>query len=138
MNEQTNEWSHDWSREFFLHSKFSEITMKNIWILIFSDFEERSGSNLSLIPRIIYHWLSNISLSLKLWLSLTNLVLSSVPQRTIRLNPKPYVSKVGASMFRKEPSLYSHKVYKQAGKVNTLLTNNCWLYILFNWFVIKA
>lgn len=40
-----------------------------------------------------------------------------VPQRTIRLNPKPYVSKVGASMFRKEPTLYSHTVYKQAGKV---------------------
>jgi len=40
-----------------------------------------------------------------------------VPQRTIRLNPKPYVSKLGASMFRKEPTLYSHTVYKQAGKV---------------------
>ena len=47
----------------------------------------------------------------------------SVPQRTIRLNPKPYVSKFGASMFRKEPTLYSHTVYKQAGKV---MTNDKW------------
>ena len=45
-------------------------------------------------------------------------IILTVPQRTIRLNPKPYVSKVGASMFRKEPTLYSHTVYKQAGKVS--------------------